>query len=112
MRRSVIKTIWAVIDVLLPCIVAACLVGRFGLIWVGAVVILEWLQLMISKHILHMAWNLYDGWKIVLTAAGIVVGTARYAVQSIPDALGIAATILVIILHSAVYFMISNFIRK
>ena len=112
MRRSVIKTIWVVIDTLLPCIMAIYLVARYGLVWVGAIVALEWLHLMISKHILRISWYMYDGWKIVLTAAGIVVGTRLYAVQSIPNALGIAVTLLVIIIHSGVYLTISNLLRK
>ncbi|MGI6172602.1 MAG: hypothetical protein ACOYI8_01740 [Christensenellales bacterium] len=113
MRRFGFEDMFLAVDFVLPGMVAVCLVAKYGLLWVGAVAVLEWLLLTISNRAGYKARSgMYDVWKAVLTSVGIASGAKLYPVQSSPIALGVAAVILAIVIHAGVYRAMSSLIRK
>ena len=112
MRQSLIKRIYFLIDFTWPGILAVFLIAQYGLVWIWAIVVLEWLQMMLAKRIAHISSSMYDWWKVALTSAGIIAGTLLIPVKSTPNELGIAVTALIVVIHFAVYMILSSLFRK
>lgn len=112
MRRSIIKTIYIVIDFFCPSILAVFLIAQYGLVWICAILALEWLQILLTNRIVQIPYKSYDWWKVTLSSIGIAVGALLFPVKSTPYELGIAVTVLASVIHLGLYMIMSSFIRK
>jgi len=112
MRRSVVKNIYIIVDFFFPSILAVSLIAQYGLVWICAILALEWLQMLLTNRIVQMSYKTYDWWKVTLTSIGIVVGALLYPVESTPYELGIAVTVLVTVIHLGLYMIMSSVARK
>lgn len=112
MKQLLLKKIFIAFDLILPGTLSALLVAKCGLMWISAVLVLEFIQIMASNRIIQIKIHAYDWKKVLLTSAGIVIGGCLYRVECNPPELFIAVMILAVVIHAVIYLSISNIIKK
>ena len=111
-KHLLLKKIFIAFDLILPGALSAMLVAKCGLMWIGAVFILEFIQIMASNRIMQIKIQAYDWKKVLLTSAGIVIGGCLYRIECNPPELFTAVMVLSVVIHAVIYLSISNVIKK
>lgn len=112
MKQLFPQKTFAIFDFILPGTLSAILIAKCGVMWIGAVIVLEFIQTIILNRIMQIKIHAYDWKKVLLTSVGIVIGGCSYRVKCNPTELYIVVMILTVVIHAAIYLIMSNAIKK
>lgn len=102
-----------VIYYILPCAASILLIAEYGLMGVWAVLLLEIILMLITNRgTFGIEFKCNDFISILLTSGGIIWGAKQYVIQSSPLALGVAVTMLIIIVHAALFLIFSGLMGR
>ena len=96
------KRLLCVLPAVIGCIVIRC----FGLPGTAAVLVAEILLLTLWRESRQ-----HDGWMLLFSTLGIGTGYIIYPMASFPVVLGTGSLMLTIIIHAAMFLILSGFLK-